>query len=375
MPGIYRTTLAFQGNWTLRGTEFAENTILLPKEKEKVIVDEFGNRANPENVALLTVERGSTLRLENLTLQDDFVPITLDESNLPPDEGIGTQAYSQLYARVATGVIVKENARLVADNVRFLNWLLSALSVAGYGEAVVQNSEFFCPSNVLIEPGLFIEGKASFTQSLFDHCLVDSLALFGQLEFSESEFRSAGISGGETLTVTKSLFRDPFIFGPHADFTRNTFLQISPAAKTTLIDNTFEISDKFLKYGDILKYKNTRTFEALPVFGYLTAINNVFRGFSVALNLFNLSHGNVNVQLVQNTFEHNQTALFFIGLGPYILEENRFIDNEECAIVFVLAFRTDSLQLQGKDNEFQGNAQDICPADFPLPEGFVKQTM
>ena len=42
MPGIYRTTLSFQGNWTLQGTGFAENTILLPKEKGNVVLGEFG---------------------------------------------------------------------------------------------------------------------------------------------------------------------------------------------------------------------------------------------------------------------------------------------------------------------------------------------
>ena len=104
--------------------------------------------------------------------------------------------------------------------------------------------------------------------------------------------------------------------------------------------------------------------------GDLTAINNVFRRFSVALDL--ASSG--NIQLAQNTFEQNQIALEFRELSQYNLENNRLIENEECAI-FVRSSLTETLQLQGKDNEFQGNAQDLCPADFPLPEGFVKQTM
>ena len=363
MPGIYRTTLSFQGNWTLRGTKFAENTILLPKEKGS-------SRFDGADVGLFTIEPGSTLRLENVTLQDDFVPITLDESNLYPDDGIANEVYGELYGRVATGVIVKENARLVADNVRFLNWLFFTLEVVEQGEAEVQDSDFSCPSNVLHEPTLFIQGKASFSRSFFDHCTITG-TIPTDFEFSDSEFRNSTIRGGTSLSITGSRFRDPWIFGPHADLLKVLPL-IFTGLKTTLTDNTFEISDRLLKYIDAsgVEALNLHNFRALVVGGDLTAINNVFRRFSVALDL--ASSG--NIQLAQNTFEQNQIALEFRELSQYNLENNRLIENEECAI-FVRSSLTETLQLQGKDNEFQGNAQDVCPAGFPLPEGFVKQTM
>lgn len=89
------------------------------------------------------------------------------------------------------------------------------------------------------------------------------------------------------------------------------------------------------------------------------------------------SDSEYRVVLAENSFDAD-VGVVLAGLVNAELNSNRFTNNQKygllifdpsCTTVDNRAFVG---TLTGKDNEFQGNGQDVCPADFPLPEGFLK---
>jgi parallel beta-helix repeat protein len=88
------------------------------------------------------------------------------------------------------------------------------------------------------------------------------------------------------------------------------------------------------------------------------------------------------VTLLNNTIEFNAIGVYLAMSVTAEFRENRIINNSKYGIALLLPqcalhppdpellFRG---QILGVDNEIHNNGQDLCPPDYPWPEGFVKE--
>lgn len=85
-------------------------------------------------------------------------------------------------------------------------------------------------------------------------------------------------------------------------------------------------------------------------------------------------------RLEDNTFEGNGDGIEIFSAG-YLKEEeerslleahgNHFVGNKGCGIKIEHAEAAmRALSIAGEGNEFSENGQDLCPPDYPWPEGF-----
>lgn len=87
--------------------------------------------------------------------------------------------------------------------------------------------------------------------------------------------------------------------------------------------------------------------------------------------------GDSSILLVDNSIDAD-VGVVLAGPVNAELNSNRFVNNQKYGLLIfdpsctTVDGRTFVGTLTGKDNEFQGNTQDICPSNFLLPEGFVK---
>lgn len=158
---------------------------------------------------------------------------------------------------------------------------------------------------------------------------------------------------------------------------------------------------------------NVDAWSVKAVFGKLEVLDNslvgasLHRGFNVGLTNTEealLQHNQIWVFRPSEAIEGFRWAVFVNGISEFgegraVLADNvirgadvgavvggkaavefsgnRFLDNRDYGIMLLIppcAKREDEGlfegEIQGSGNEFEGNGQDLCPEDFPWPEGF-----
>jgi len=102
-------------------------------------------------------------------------------------------------------------------------------------------------------------------------------------------------------------------------------------------------------------------------------------GFRWAVLINGISElGEVRATFVKNTIKGADIGVVVGGEAAVGFSKNRFIDNREYGLMLLLlpcAKRTGAGlfhgEIKGAGNEFRENGQDLCPADYPWPEGFT----
>ena len=376
-PGGYQTTLSWEGDWVIRGLNFPEAVILVPREKDAP--SSVGGVDSANSPALFTVKSGSSLRLENLTLRDDSLP--------PPNEFV--EAW-------AIGVRVKSGAQFAAQNVLFQYWVHRPVLVERGGGAWLSETWFTCPSVGNNKGPLMLDGRLYVEKSRFEHCDIATLRPTSETptstglsvsEFIDNEFFHSRLSSSSTVT---RLERDRFVnIRPEVSF---GLFGASPidiifigGAEARVIDNVFAIRDSFTR-NEVSNISPIDEFGAISL-GLVKAIEtasrrvelsgNEFRGFQIGVDLN--SFGNEDIRLSDNVFEANRISIHFNDRlqGTIRLENNRFASTVDCEIFVTTTNRglpgEGQIELVGTGNVFQNQAPIICPEDviLSLPEGFI----
>ncbi|HIC96359.1 TPA: hypothetical protein EYP12_07025 [Candidatus Bipolaricaulota bacterium] len=93
-----------------------------------------------------------------------------------------------------------------------------------------------------------------------------------------------------------------------------------------------------------------------------------------------MAYGKARLTLLGNTIERNAFGVYLAMDVIAEFRENKIVNNEKYGIVLALAPCIEGLdrellfrgQILGIDNEIHDNGQDLCPEDYPWPEGFVR---
>ena len=89
--------------------------------------------------------------------------------------------------------------------------------------------------------------------------------------------------------------------------------------------------------------------------------------------------GQAHAVLFGNEIRGADVGAVVAGKAAVEFSRKRFVDNKDYGIMLLLppcATREErglfEGQIQGAENQFEGNGQDLCPEDYPWPEGFKK---
>ena len=366
-PGAFRVTLEWSGNWTLKGLGIPEAVVFSPKEKPPLgsgFVEMLNDFGNFPQAAMFLVKENSTLRLENVTLQDDYLaPITSPDSPF-------ADATDRLGFVGSYGLLLEENTSVSMNNVRILNWNSVAIGAPPHSRLSIENSEFVLPADLGTTIFTF-KSKLMFKNNRMSYFSL--VARESDLTFENNEFYKSTVFGHTKVSLKNNRFVDVATishFSPGYGYDVGELINIF--GNIDVIGNTFEVRDQALQ--DLIAGGTEA--EALLVSSgpedVIVVRDNTFRGYSTGVSLV----FGTKLELENNLFEGNQVGFSvesLARLAQVFASNNRFLDHPRCAIEIEKRKDPENIVIDGLDNEFQGNAQDVCPADFPLPQGFSKR--
>ncbi len=344
--GIYRSTLSFKGNWTLKGLGFPETVIFLPDETQNLGV------TIEDSPSVFTVESESSLSIENLTLQNE-PEISLFEDN-------------EIF--LSNGITVRENGRLFASNIHLSDWQAFTLRVEKNGFSEIIESRFDCPSSLKrISPqSIIVFGEAKFHQNQFNQCNIEAQSASVHMEFDNNTIENSSILGRGTLSMIDNHITGVFtrVFpGEFNDSSLSLLVQVFAAEESLFMGNVFEAT---------LTGSNEKLVDSIVALdSRISLTRNVFRGFSTAITF---STESINeFQVINNRFEKNEDAIQIIAnQGELNISNNEFNSNTQCAIsIFGLTTDFPNVSIAGMNNIFNSNNEDFCSKALEVPDGFI----
>ncbi len=350
-PGIYKTSLFLEGEWTLKGLRDPSSIVLVSRDRAR---RSNGIIIGPSGAIMIGVN--ATITLENLTFYDDVNLIDLPKG-LETASGV-----SMLNSRNFLGESVGGN--LTMKNVYFENFFEGGLVVRSGSQALIENSEFRCPPHTKGSFGIILDGSVEFNNSEFDHCQIfgGSSDFDTPKTFTNNEFRNTSILLSGNPEFRNNTFRDTFNSSRTLlDFTAQLLL----TGNGVIEGNVFENRQQF----DI---PENRVHQSIFISGGEFSIeNNFFTGFDKAL-YFSSGLSPTKITLSNNIFDGNATAIEFdpmINDQLILLARQNLFSNNTCMIH--VESSNEFIEISGSSNASENNQQITCPEEFLLPEGFV----